>query len=111
MEDLVICCKRFPFVGQIFLNNLENQSLARCKETNRGMNRFLENQRFYWIRILKKNIGNFKGFEESWNHVIKNAPITIIQQLAHAVQEYFQIKLKNILSVTNVSHSEMIITS
>ena len=64
MEDLVICCRRFPFAGKLILNNLENQSLARSKETNRGINKFLENERFYWIRILKKYSKNFKGFGE-----------------------------------------------
>ena len=88
MQDLEICCKRFPFVGKTILNNLEDQSLARITETNGGINNFLENERFYWIRILKKYSGNFKGFEESWNHVIENAPIAILQQLALAVQEY-----------------------
>ena len=88
MENLVICCRRFPFVGKKILNNLENQSLARSKEINRGMKNFIENERFYWIRILMKYKRNFEEFEESWNHVIENAPISILQQLALAVQEY-----------------------
>ena len=88
MEDFIICCKRFPFVSKIILNNLENQSLARSKEINRRLNKFLENERFYWIRILMKYKRNFEGFEKSWNHVIENAPIAILKQLALAVQEY-----------------------
>ena len=87
MENLVICCRRFPFVGKKILNNLENQSLARSKEINRRLNKFLENERFYWIRILMKYKRNFEEFEESWNHVIENAPIAILKQLALAVQE------------------------
>ena len=101
MRDFEICCKRFPIVGQVVLNNLKDQCLVRSKETNRGINNFLENERFYWIRILKKYSGNFTGFEESWNHVIKNAPIAIIQQLALAVQDFFQTKSK--LKINKVS--------
>ena len=88
MENLVICCRRFPSVGKTILNNLENQSLARSKEIDRRIKKFLENERFYWIRILMKYKRNFEGFEESWNNVIENAPIAILQQLALAVQEF-----------------------
>ena len=45
MQDLEICCKRFPFVGKTILNNLEDRSLARITETGRGINKFLENGR------------------------------------------------------------------
>ena len=83
-----IICKRFPHVGKLVLNRLDDQSLARSKEIDRRMKNFLENERFYWIRILMKYKRNFEGFEESWNNVIENAPIAILQQLALAVQEF-----------------------
>ena len=83
-----VISKRFPLVNKMLLKNLDNQSLARSKEINGRLNKFLENERFYWIRILMKYKRNFEEFEESWNHVIENAPIAILQQLALAVQEY-----------------------
>ena len=83
-------CKRFPLVKKRILNNLDDQSLTRSKEANREIAEFLDNGRFYWIRIIKKYAGNFEGFEESWKEVIPRTPLDIVKQLALAVEEFFK---------------------
>ena len=82
-------CKRFPLVKKKVLNNLDDQSLTRSKEVNRGIAESLEDERFYWIRIIKKYAGNFEGHEESWKEVIYKTPVDIIKQLAIAVKQFF----------------------
>ena len=47
-------CKRFPCVNQKILKNLDNQSLTRSKETSQVISKFVKNERFYWIRVIKK---------------------------------------------------------
>ena len=86
MDDL---CERFPLVAKMVLNNLDDQSLTNCKIVNRKLNNFIENERFYWIRILKKYVLNFVSFSDSWRKVIKKAPIEIVKELAIASQEFF----------------------
>ena len=70
--------------------NLDDQSLTRSKEASRGIAESLEDERFYWIRIIKKYTGNFEGFEESWKEVIHRTPLDIVKQLALAVEEFFK---------------------
>ena len=82
--------KRFPLATQTVLNNLDDQSLTQIKEASREIEGFLSNERFYWIRIIRKHTKNFKGFEESWNEAIRKMPVDFIKQLAIAVQKFFQ---------------------
>ena len=84
------CCKRFPDVGKMILNNLNDQSLARSKKASRGIAVFLENERFYFVRIIRKYDEQFEGFEESWNEVINKTPTDVLKQLAVAIQEFFK---------------------
>ena len=84
------CCKRFPDVGKIILNNLNDQSLARSKIANGGIANFLENERFYFVRIIRKYNKQFEGFEESWNEVINKTPTDVLKTLAFVVEEFFK---------------------
>ena len=49
----------------------------------------VENQRFFWTRIIKKFSKNFKEFEASWKEVMNKIPINFLKDLAIAVKEYF----------------------
>ena len=84
--DVII--KRFPFLNYMVLKNLDDQSLMKSKQANRKIARFLENERFYMIRILKKYSKNYEGLEESWKEVIYRAPINVIKQLAIATNNF-----------------------
>ena len=83
-------CLRFSHVSEIILNNLGNESLARSKETSQGISKFHENERFFWIRIIKKYNEHFNGFEKSWSEVINRIPLDVLKQLAIAVQQFFK---------------------
>ena len=65
-----IIFKRFPLVTQKVLKNLDNQSLTRVNEAKRGFAEILVNERFYWIRSIKKHVRNFEGVEDSWREVL-----------------------------------------
>ena len=82
--------KRFPAVGKLILEHLDDQSLVRSKEAYREIANFLRNERFYWIRSLNDSKGNFEGFEESWNEVINKTPIDILKQLAVAIHKFIK---------------------
>ena len=65
MENL---CLRFPLVSKMVFNELDDESLTKVKMSNRKICQFLEDERFYWIRVLKSfrgRIGEFKK-GESW---------------------------------------------
>ena len=85
-----ILCKRFPLVVVRVLNNLDDQSLTRSKEASREIAECLDNEKFYWIRIIKKYNGNFEGHEKSWKEVLHKTPVDVVKQLAVAVQQFFE---------------------
>ena len=81
---------RFPLASKIILNNLDNQSLVRSKESSRKVAEFVDGERFIWIRIIKKYSQHFEGFEESWNEVINKTPVNILKQFAISAQKFFK---------------------
>ena len=45
---------RFPHLGEQIFNELEDESLANCHQLTRPCRLFLEDQKFFWIRVIKK---------------------------------------------------------
>ena len=78
--------KRFQLVGRMIIKKLDPKSLTRSIEASREISKFLDNEKFFFITIIKNYKSNFKGFEHSWNEVIHKTPVKIIKQLAIAVQ-------------------------
>ena len=48
--------KRFPLIRRKVLKNLDDESLIRSVEAKRGIAEFLDNERFFWIRVIKKYV-------------------------------------------------------
>ena len=88
MEDIL---NRFPHLGKLTLNNLDNKSLINGKKASRDVSKFLENEKFFWVRILKRYHRNIDRFEESWKEVIKKTSFEMMKQLAVMVQNFFQL--------------------
>ena len=86
---------RFPSLVHMILENVDNESLVKFKETSREMSEFLINDRFYWIRILKKHGKYFKEFADSWKKVIDKTPVKIVKELAMTVEDFFNYSLYN----------------
>ena len=50
MEKL---CKRFPHLAGRIFDQVNDESLNKCKEVSGEMLEYLEKERFFWIRIIK----------------------------------------------------------
>ena len=85
MEEL---SNRFPALIPMVMENVDNESLVNFKDTSREMSVFIVNERFYWIRILKKYNRNFQEFSKVWNMVIEKTPVDIIKKLVLAVEKF-----------------------
>lgn len=81
---------KFPVISQIILNNVDDESLTNFKISSRENSNFLDNERFYWIRNIKKYSETFKEFQESWNKVIKKTPVGFLKNLAIDVHSFFK---------------------
>ena len=82
MEDL---CRRFPVVAQNVFANLDEKSLTDCKVVSKVSCDFLNNERFFWIRIIKKNFVYQNKFFKEWKTAFSRTPIAILKQMASAV--------------------------
>ena len=54
MEEVFL---RFPDIGEVILDCLNEKSLENCKKVGRAWKNFIENpnQKFLWIQIIKKH--------------------------------------------------------
>ena len=73
----------------MILENVDDQSLVTFKETSREMFDFINDERFYWLRILRKYNGSFVEFSKSWRMVIQKNPVEIVREIAVAVEKFF----------------------
>ena len=76
MEDI---CKRLPSLANQIFEKLTDQDLIRCNETSKEMDTFLNEDRFFLLRIINAFFGNFVEFKDSWEKVVKKAPTEIIK--------------------------------
>ena len=86
MENLRI---RFPTLITMVLENVDDKSLVTFKETSREMHDFLDKERFYWIRILRRYNGCFVEFWNSWKMVIEKNSVEMVREIAMVVEPFF----------------------
>ena len=85
-------CKRFPHLAERIFDQVDDQSLNNCKEISGEVLEYLENGRFFWIRIIKKYQSKLKDFPESWKPFIDRTPTEIVKEIGIAVSQFFQVR-------------------
>ena len=88
MEEI---CQRFPLIAQKILNYVDNETLINFNKAGRNNAAFMEKERFYWIRIIKRYNCLIGELQEVWKKVVKKTPVEIIKELAVAVHQFPQI--------------------
>ena len=91
MDEL---CQRFSLIAQKVMNHVDNVTLINFKEAGRNNATFLEKERFYWVRIIKRYNCLFGELQEVWKKVVRKTPVRIIKELAVAVHQFPQTMLK-----------------
>ena len=91
MENL---CKRFPHLAKRIFDQVDNQSLNHCKEISREIVEYLDSERFFWIRLLKRYNQNHKNpyYNRRWKLVIDKTPVKRVKQIAIAVSRFFRVR-------------------
>ena len=87
MEEL---CKIFPLLSKMVLEDLDDESLTKVQESSKEIYNHHRNERFYWIRIIKKHNRNFNEFADPWRKVIEKTPVEIVKELAMTIRRIFQ---------------------
>ena len=47
--------KRFTAINQLILNNVDTKTLVNIKEASKEINKILNKEKFYWVRIINKH--------------------------------------------------------
>ena len=85
-----VVSNRFPLLTKNIFKFLDNTTLLSCKEANRELYNFIENEKMVWLRIIRLYRGNIIGFEDSWKRTIEKSSVDNIKQLALATQKFFK---------------------
>ena len=92
MENL---CKRFPHLAERIFDQVDDQSLSNCKEISGEVLEYLDSERFFWIRLIKRYGLNpyrrrLKDFPKLWKPVIDKTPVERVKQIAIATSRFFR---------------------
>ena len=85
MENLV---QRFPHLAKRIFDQLDDRRLNRCKEISGEVLEFLDNERFFWIRIIRKYKRKIKDFPKLWKQVFDKTPVEKVKQIAIAISKF-----------------------
>jgi ankyrin repeat protein len=89
MENL---CKRFPHLAGAIFDQVDEPSLNICKEISGDVLEFLDNERFFWIRMIKKYQRRLKDFPKLWKPVVDKTSVEKLKEIAIAVSRFFQVR-------------------
>ena len=87
METFII---RFPTVTQSILQELDNQSLTRCREVCLNFHKFLNQDKVLWMKRIQNFSENYGNHQKSWNLVMKQIAVDILKKLALCVESFFK---------------------
>lgn len=74
-----VLCKRFSLASKMIFKNLDDHSLIRSKESSRKISEFLDNERFFKIRIINIYVEHFEGFDKEWKRVVRKTSTDFIK--------------------------------
>ena len=86
-----IIFQRFPLLGEKISNNIDDESLVKLKESSQESSKLLEQERFFWIRIIKHYKDNLQAFKENWMKIMDKTPIAFVKELAVFTKKIFKV--------------------
>ena len=88
MNEIIL---RFPDLAKRIFNQLDNESLAKCKNVSRSWSSYMNRDISFWKRIIQKYIDNIREFKDTWRCVMTKAGLENIKELAMVVKHYLSI--------------------
>ena len=69
---------RVPNVAKDIFNNLNDEDLVKIKEVSRTWSTFMDEEIFFWKRIITKLIGGYNDFKETWRIVTNKVGLSVM---------------------------------
>ena len=103
MEQVIL---RFPHLAEKIFAQLDNLSLARCREVSKTWKSFLDQKKFLHIRCIQSYIENEKkhDIEDLWNKFFKISNTEMILLLKSAVKNVYSEKVWYTEGILNPHH-------
>ena len=90
IQELQNFCLRFPNLAEGIFENLENQSLVRCKEVTRDWNDFFRGPpKLILSRKIQKIVETRRKFRKPWRMVVKKANVPTMMALETAASIFY----------------------
>ena len=96
MEEVLL---RFSHLGERIFDSLDDKSLTKCQNISRTWNHFILDQKFTWVRIVKKYVKesnvSYKKSSPKWKKMFHKTRLICVKELAKNMQKsrfYFQPK-------------------
>ena len=86
MEEII---SRFSHLGEKIFAQLDNLSLARCREVSKTWKTFLDGQKFLHIRSIQSYIEKKHEIGEPWKILFNKSTTKMIILLNSAVKEVY----------------------
>ena len=81
---------RFPHLSELIFNHLDNQSLASCKIVSKNWSIYIEEQKFYAIRIIEETVKKYHKLSKPWFEVFKKARTETIMELRNCINQFYE---------------------
>ena len=101
MDNII---SRFPGLAEKIFDRLDNESLVNSRTVSRPWSEFTEKEMFFLKRIIKKLIGGYENFQETWKLVMKKADMEMMNELALAVKFFLSQHPGNCRDEENCKH-------
>ena len=73
---------RFPGLAERIFDSLGDENPVKSKTVSRSWSEFTDNEIFFYRRIVKKLIGGYEDFKETWKSVMNKANIEMMKEHA-----------------------------
>ena len=83
---------RFPHLVQDVFEELDNKSLANCRNLSRSCCDFIDNEKIYWVRKIQ-NCVRMTKFQQQWNKVLENIPTQDAKEIFVIIEFFFHYDL------------------
>ena len=81
--------ERFPQLTKLIFSELSNESLVKSMEVDTTWKKCINGQKLPWIRMIENKIGTLNQYPETWKKVTSKTPVTNVQELALAVNGFY----------------------
>ena len=82
IDDMIL---RFPTIVEAILKEVDNQSIAKCRNVSPLWCDFIDDQKLPWIRKIQKFRRKTEKFDLQWRKAFKYAPIKMVKEVSVAV--------------------------